>query len=215
MLVKFPPDLPFVSRKHNIWKIFCRLLCGTLVAAGLVGCTSIKVSETPRTAVEQLLLSHASDKAMEDVDLTWLNGKKIFVDDKYFDGYDKAYAISLIRQRLLQNGALLMSSNTGADVIVEIRSGALSMNTTTTLFGIPSIPIPIPLTTTLQIPEIAFYKSDKFDGMARFALYAYDRTSGQPVGVLGAVWGRSHYHLFKLFFLGWTKTDLPELKHKK
>src|ERR1700712_1524905 len=74
----------------------------------MCGCYSAKVSEPPRTAVEQLLLSRASDLAMEDVDLSWARGKKIFVEEKYFESYDKGYAISLIREHLSQNGALLM-----------------------------------------------------------------------------------------------------------
>src|ERR1700759_4581607 len=70
----------------------------------LCGCYSAKISEPPRTVIEQLLLSRAADQAMKDVDLSWLQGKKVFIEEKYFDSYDKGYAMGVIREHISQSG---------------------------------------------------------------------------------------------------------------
>lgn len=179
---------------------------------GLCGCYTAKISEPPRTAIEQLLLSHASDEAMMDVDLKWAGGRKVFIEEKYFDSVDKLYAISLIRQHFSDAGALLMATNNQADVIVEIRSGGLGMNTSETLIGIPTLTIPVPLSGPLQTPEIAFYKSQKADSIGKFALFAYLRETGAHVQSLDATSGYGHFHLYKVFGVAWRHTDVPQLK---
>jgi len=178
----------------------------------LCGCFTAKQSEPPRTATELLLLSTASDNAMKDVNLTWLRGKKIFVEEKYFEGIDKGYAISLIRDHLSSAGALLMKTDDKADVIVEIRSGGLGMNTSATLFGIPTLTIPVPLSGPLQTPEIAFYKSDKADSIGKFALYAYVRETGEHIASQGPMSGYAHFYFYKIFGIKWKRTNIPELK---
>jgi hypothetical protein len=178
----------------------------------LCGCYTAKMSEPPRTALEQLVLSRSSDLAMDGVDLSWVNGKKIYVEEKYFDSYDKAYVIGLIRQHLNEAGGLLMKADDKADLIVEIRSGGLGMDTSETMVGIPSLSIPVPLSGSLQTPEIAFYKNTKANAIAKFALFAYARDSGEFVHSVGPVSGYSHFHLYKLVGITWKRTDVQQLK---
>jgi len=178
----------------------------------LCGCYTAKMSEPPRTALEQLVLSRSSDLAMDGVDLTWVRGKKIFVEEKYFDSYDKPYVIGLIRQHLNEAGGLLMKTDDKADMIVEIRSGGLGMDTSETLFGLPALTVPVPLSGSLQTPELAFYKNTKANGIAKFALFAYTRDTGEFVRSVGPVSGYSHFHLYKLVGITWIRTDVQQLK---
>jgi hypothetical protein len=178
----------------------------------LCGCYTSRVSETPRTATEQLLLSRAAEQAMKGVDVMWLQGKKIFVEDKYFESYDKGYAVGVIRERLSRYGALITSTNDKADVIVEIRSGSLAMNTSELLIGIPSVAVPVPFVGVAQTPEIAFFKDEKADGIAKFALFAYVRESGDYISATGPDAGKSHFYRYKLLVVNWQKTDIPELR---
>jgi|ERR1700722_2332491 len=185
-----------------------------LCAAVLSGCSTVKTTDTPRTATEQLLLSTASDHATDNFDLGWIQGKKTFVEDKYFESYDKGYVISLIRQHLSQNGALLVKTDDKADVIVEIRSGALAINSSQFLFGLPAFTLPVPLAGPLTTPEIAFYKNQKQDSIGKFALVAYMRNSGEYLQSAGPVDGYAHFHRYSAFGYGWLRTDIPELKHR-
>jgi len=180
----------------------------------LCGCHSVKVSEPPRTALEQLLLSSAADRAVVPVDLAWVKGLAIFVQDKYFESYDKGYAISLIRDRLSLAGGRLIKEEDKADYIVEIRSGGLGMNTSQTLFGIPSFALPIPFSGPIQTPELAFYKSQKADSTGKFALFAYKRDSGEHLESTGPMAGKAHFYFYKLFFVSWQRTDVTELQRQ-
>ena len=178
------------------WAIKCAL--GLLFAVVVSGCHSVKTSEPPRTAVEQLLLSTAANGAMRTVDFSWLEGRKVFVEDKYFESYDKGFAVGVIRERLSASGALLVRTNDKADVIVEIRSGALSVHSSQTLFGLPTLGLPIPLAGPVQTPELAIYKSQLSDSIAKFALFAYERETGKYIHASAPMLGHAHYHLYSV-----------------
>lgn len=191
------------------------LFCFVIAAGFLCGCTTVRETTPARTATEQLLLSTAAEKATADRYFAWLTGKKVFVEEKYFDSYDKGNAISLIRERISASGALLVKSDDKADTIVEIRSDALSMNNSSTLLGVPAMTVPIPLAGPVQTPELALYKDGKSDSIGKFALFAYERESGKYLHTADAMLGRAHLHLYKVLFISWKKTDVPELAKPK
>jgi len=133
------------------------------------------------------------------------------VEEKYFESYDKGYAVGVIRERLSASGALLVKAEDKADVIVEPRSGVLSMDNDETLVGLPAMGLPIPLAGVVQTPELAFYKSKKADTIAKFALFAYERGSGRYLESAPPMEGGARFHLYKVLFVSWLKTDVPEL----
>jgi hypothetical protein len=186
-----------------------------LVLGLLTGCYSSRQTDPPRTATEQLLISTAADHAVRDLDTDWIKGKKTFVEEKYFEAYDKGYVISSIRQHLAESGALLMPAADKAEVIVEIRSGALSINTSSMLIGIPTVTIPVPFSGPMQTPEIAFYKKDKENSIGKLALFAYMRETGEHFQAEGPVTGYAHLRLYKAFFVSWKRTDIPQLQGKR
>ncbi len=181
------------------------------------GCTTVRESTPSRTATEQLLLSTATEHALEDQRFPWLEGKKTFVDDRFFESYDKGNAVSAIRERIAASGAFLVKTQEYADVVVEVRSPVLSMDNSDTILGIPAMSLPIVLTgMPIQTPEIALYKAKKSNTLAKFALFAYERPSGQYLRSVNPMMGRSYLRLYKIVFVSWQKTDVPELgpKHK-
>jgi len=185
------------------------------VIAGVSGCQSVKDSSPARTATEQLLLSTAADSALENARFSWLDAKRVFVEEKYFESYDKGYAMGLIRQRLSASGALLVKTEDKAEVIVEVRSGALSMDSSQTLVGLPAMTIPVPLTGAVPTPQIGLYVNDSFDSAAKIALFAYERPSGRYLQSAGPMVGRAYLHRYKLLFLvTWRKSNVPELSRQ-
>ena len=187
-------------------------LAGCLaLGAALCGCTTVRESTPQRTATEQLLLSTAADHALDGQRFPWLAGKKVFVEDKYFESYDKGYAVGLIRERFAADGALLMTTQNQAEVVVEIRSGAFSMDNQQLLVGLPTMTLPVPLTGPMTTPEVAFYKRQKSDSVAKFVLFAYEGASRRYLQSESPMLGRSKLYLYKLVFVPWQKTDVPEL----
>ena len=148
------------------------------------------MTDTPRTATEMLLLSHAVDSAVSQIDFSPLAGCYVYVDaaglDK--DVVDRAYLISLVRQQVAAAGAILQDERHKADYIVEIRSGGIGTDRHSVLVGTPALQLPsvMPGMPT-NIPEIALVKKNDQRGVAKIALFAYNRHTGRAVWQSGNV----------------------------
>jgi hypothetical protein len=190
------------------------LCCLSAVILGLfaTGCHSLNVSEPKRTAAEQLLLSTAADRGLQGVDLTSLRGKKVFLEEQYFHSYDQEYVLGAIRELILKNGAFMVRKIEDAETIVEARAGGLGIDTRISLFGIPALPIPIPMVGTLATPEIALYKAELHDSTGKFVLVAYDNKTGGFVHSTGSLAGKAYFNYYRVLgFFNWRSTDIPEL----
>jgi Family of unknown function (DUF6655) len=186
----------------------------TLAALAGGGCASYKLTNPPRSATEQLLLSTAADRALASADLKMFAKQKVFLDPTYFDSYDSKYALGEIRDALSRAGALLEPDAKDADIIMEARAGALSTDNSDTLIGIPKTGLPIPLTGVLPIPELAFYESDKQFAYAKIALLAYANQSRAHIFSSGPLDGKSYNKYHKVLFVSWVFSDIPEKQTK-
>ncbi len=181
--------------------LFLKLL--TLGAAALAGgCTTVTMTEPPETATEQLLITTAIDNAVANMNVGIPPGTKIFVDTSYFDGVGRdqkvlfpKYAMAAIREKLLRSGALLAPDRQTADMIVEARTGAQSVDHNSLFVGIPSISIPIPpyFVTPVTTPELALFKRDRQTGVAKLAIVAYRQGTGAFVSASGPSFGSSNH----------------------
>lgn len=180
------------------------------LALFVCGCASSLVTNPPRSATEQLLLSGSADRAMASVNLGIFSGRTAYLDLTYFDSYDSKYAEGEIRDALFRAGALLVNNATNADVIIEARSGALAIDNDTILFGIPNMSVPIPLSVPIEIPEVAFYKTQTQHSYAKFALLAYVNQSRAHIYSSGPLVGKAYHDYHKILFISWVATDVPE-----
>ena len=180
-----------------------------LIAVGLAACSTVRATNPPRTATEELLISTAADRAADRLAPAIALGTKVFVDATLFDGTDVKYATAAVRDRLLKLGAYLVPDRKHADMVVELRAGALGIDEHSFLVGIPSFGVPVPLAGTLQIPEFALYKRAVRKGIAKFAVTGYDAKSGALRDSAAAQYGLSHYKDWTLLFLiSWHKDDV-------
>lgn len=187
-----------------------------LAAVLFAGCSTYNMTNPPRSVTEQLLLSTAADRAIQTVSLTSLVNKKIYVDGTYFDSYDPKYVLGSIRDAISRAGGLLVPVASNSDIIVEARSGALSIDQSSSLIGLPQTGLPIPLTGVLSIPEIALYKADHQHSIAKLALLAYSTHTSEHIYSSGPMVGKANNTYYKLLgFIQWTSTDIPEKKRKK
>ena len=177
----------------------------------LGGCTTTRESNPQRTATEQLLISKAAERAAGQMLASFASGTKVFVDAQYFEGLDSKYTVGAIRDQLAKDGAQLIADRGSADVVVEIRSGAQSIDQTSTLFGIPSLDLPIPLSGALKVPEIALFKKAQRLGVASIAMTGYDQKGGSYRFTVGPDNGYSHQTQWTvLIFISWGTNDLNE-----
>jgi hypothetical protein len=164
-----------------------RMLAGSaLVLAGVLttGCGTVKTTGTVRSGTEQLLLTNAWDSALQKVDFRPLTGVPVYLDTANINAsIDQGWIVSSLRQTMLQQGVLLRPKPEQAQWIVEARVGAYGTDEHNLLIGIPQTTIPATITGIPQgtLPEIPLAKRSEQQAIAKLALFAYDRSSGQIV----------------------------------
>ena len=159
----------------------------------VAGCGTTRSSDTARTATEQLLISHSIDESISELDCTRLRDKKVFLDAQYLDGtVDKGYLISSLRQHLLAAGCLLQEERSRATYVVEVRAGAIGTDRHSLLVGVPAMTLPTVLPgQPSSIPEIPFIKKSDAIGVAKIAVFAYNRLTGERVWQSGMLEAQS------------------------
>lgn len=178
-----------------------------VIACVSVGCGTTRSSDTTRTATEQLLLSDAIDRAVESLDMQMLEGQSVYLDDSRIGSnvVDRDYLISSIRQHMLASGCVLKSNRDEADFVLEARSGTLGTDRNDLLFGIPATNVPqvVPLQgVPAALPEIPFAKRSLQRAVAKLAVFAYHRESGEPVWQSGLATSESTSQGFWLLGAG-------------
>jgi hypothetical protein len=161
-----------------------------LVVLGVAGgCGTTRITDTLRTGTEQLLISNAIDRSVSELDFQCLAGKSVYFDPQYLEGVvDRGYLISSLRQHLLATGCRLQEERTKATYVVEIRSGGVGTDRHALLVGVPQMNVPTLVPgQPAQIPEIPLAKKTDQQGIAKIAVFAYNRLTGQPVWQSGVV----------------------------
>ena len=206
-----PVDVPPRSRSVSVQlgAAFVCLLCF------VSGCATIRVTDPPRTADEEFLLTDAATRAVNQLTMDPLRGRLVWVVSEYtfsttqpFDQsfltnevrsptFENAFLIAELRARLLQSGVRLAESRSQAEVILEVRTGALSVNRIDFLLGIPATYIPGATSTAgsttipLALPELALFKTTRQQGFGSVAFVAYWKNSGELLAISGPFVGRT------------------------
>jgi hypothetical protein len=168
-----------------------RVLCA--LALFCAGCGTTRRTDTSRTATEQLLLADAIDRSVSRIDFGLLAGREIYLDNSYLgSAVDKEYITSTLRQHMLACGCVLKDKKDEADFVVEVRAVAVGTDRHDLLFGTPSTSVslgafsPVPGAPPAQVPEIALAKRTDQIGVAKIAVFAYERATGVPVWQSGS-----------------------------
>jgi hypothetical protein len=168
------------------------LLALLLLAA--LGCGTVKTTGTTRSGTEQLLLTNAWDAALQKVDFRPLTGVPVYLDTTNVSAVDQGWVVSSLRQALLTQGVLLRSKPEQAQWIVEARVGAYGTNDYGLLLGIPQTTVPQLLVgqPSGTVPEMPLVKKNAQDAVAKLAMFAYDRASGQLVWTSGTLLAKAN-----------------------
>lgn len=187
-----------------------------LLLVFLSACTSTVQTNPDRSAVEEMLISTAAERAAARLAFDIPKESRVFVDHSFIESdgsSDYKYAIAAIRAHLLEQGAALTDDKKEADIVIETRAGALSTDQRNTLVGIPEFSLPLPLASTpITTPEIALYAADEQKGTAKLAMVAYEAKDGKQIASVEPKYGFSHNtKRTVLIFISWTDSDyMPE-----
>lgn len=206
------------------------LVLWLLLGAG--GCATVRVTDSPRTADEEFLLTVAASRAVGQLSLDSLRGRTVFLLTEYAfatsqpynetfftnqvlsPSFADAFMVAELRSRLLNVGARLSTSRENADVILEVRTGALAINRTDFLLGIPALAVAGTSASTLNnlavaTPNLALYQSIRQEGYGSVAVVGYWRTTGDILVNSGPFVGFTHR--YDTFIFGYQLQPLGDI----
>lgn len=149
--------------KHVAGLVLAAMVC-------VAGCAGRQFSNTPRTAIEQMILTRAVDLALEKFEMPELAGAKVYPDFTNLKATDAEYIKVATRARLAKIGATLVEKADEADFVAEIASGALGTEFKKSMIGLPSIPVP---NAGVPMPEMAFHKSIEQTGIVKLLIFVH------------------------------------------
>ena len=205
-----------------------------LTAATVAGCAMAREpSKTPRTAIEQLLLSHAIERALDDLTVPIAEGSSVAVEVEGFSNYlpfqsagqstkdsqpqtlqnpvygpqsDLFYVHDAVEGRLGELGYRLQDRLQDAQYRIKVLVKALGTEQGETFFGMPpvqSVLLPFAL------PELTLFREQDQMGYMRYSLDVYEVGTGRFISSTPWYLGTAYYHQFTvLFFLRFKRTDL-------
>ena len=190
-----------------------------LLLGSAAGCVNKqRMTEPTRSVGEQLLFSTAIDRALLELDLEAigrLKGFKVYLSTVYLQTLDQEYLVGSLRDLLLSSGVLVVDDIAQAEMIVEVRTGANSLDSATVTAGIAEDQaLPNPITgAPVALPELAFFKKQNNVSLTKIALVAYHADSREHIFSSGTLLGGAydrHYQFLGLIRLRFT--DVPELR---
>lgn len=196
-------------------------------ALAITGCSlEQEISRTPRTAVEQVLLTQAVERALVNLTVNLPEGVNVEVDATSLDtdrprlrmtdadigsfnnipSRDILYIRDTVAAVLGRHGFRVRARDVEAPYLIRVMAESFGTMQGMTFFGMPpvqSVLIPFAL------PELTLYKEVKQTGYARLRLDVYDYRTGEFLGSTATLVGRSYFDQYTvLFFLTWQVTDI-------
>jgi hypothetical protein len=177
------------------------------LALGLLGtaCTTVRITATERSSIEQRLLVRALERAAARLDITPLVGRLVRIE-LFTLTKDQTFAREFLRARLEQRG-LRVSTGADADLLLQVFTAAVAVDSSDTLVGLPAMQAPV---LAIPIPEIALFKWALSRGRAEVQSYVYD-ASGRLLGQVRDALGEAKYDRFTiLIFISFAVTDIDK-----
>jgi hypothetical protein len=204
--------MPVVMRtllQNNIKRNVLLVLILQLALLQMTGCTSIRMTQTPRSALEQELEATALERAVSQLSIEQFKDKRVDLKLMGLNANDLPFAAAFFRVWLLKQGVKVVQDNEPFDLQLEVFLRVLAVDQTEVLFGTPEFNF-----LGIPIPAIAFYRHLLNRGRADLKGYVYDPESPILVNELPISLGKAKHDRYTLLFIiSWTISDLD--KHPK
>lgn len=176
-----------------------RAAAAGLAALAVAGCSTVRLTDPPRTATEQFLLSQAAVEAVDRLNFETLRGRAAWIEEKYFAASEVQFVLGQMRAKMLLQGVRLVPERNEAEVVVEVRSGGVGIDRYGFLLGAPASLYPASTLTgaggdaavPIVLPELSLLKNVDQRSVADVAYVAYWRETGEVVAASGPYTGRA------------------------
>lgn len=196
------------------------------LTALVTGCAlEQEVSRTPRTAVEQVLLTQAVEEALVNLSLRLPEGVNVDVDATGLESdrsrlrttnadlgaidrpsRDILYIRDIVAAELGRRGYRVSARDTESPYLVRVMAESFGTMQGIVFVGMPPVQsVLIPF----SLPELTLYKNQSQSGYARLHLDVYDNRTGEFLGSTPKLVGRAYYNQYTLLILAtWHRTDV-------
>lgn len=176
------------------------------LVAGVAGCSAERViNNTPRTAMQQLVVTESADRAVRRIQWPKLRGRRIFVETASpAAADDQAYLRKAVAAQLGYGGAMVVEDRAQAEFVATVFAGSLGTEQSSKFVGIPSMQsvlLPVPF------PEIAIYKSLRQSGFAKVEVVITEPATGRVIYRDGPESAESYWTEFTVLLFGFYRTD--------
>jgi hypothetical protein len=202
-----------------------RSVIGLLLIILLSGCALAREpSKTPRTAIEQLLLSHAIERSLADLTVPLSEGASAVVEVVGFGNVqpfqntaqkpgllygfpsDFSYVRDAVAGHLGELGLQIRTHEGDAAYRIKVMVQSLGTEQGESFFGMPpvqSVLLPFAL------PELTLYKEQDQKAHMRYSLDIYETATGRLIGSTPWYIGSAYYHQYTILFaFRFISTDL-------
>lgn len=165
-------------------KVF--LFAAAAVTLLIAGCSSPRVTDTKRSAVEQYLLAVTIERLSAHAGLEKYAGKKVYFDYSYLVTQDdKQYLQGRLEMIMARANSVVVAKQADADIMIQPLCGVLATDYDTILLGTPSLPVPVPQTDlSIVIPEIPIFKLYNRRAYGRMAFNIFDAKTRKPLDTI-------------------------------
>ena len=202
------------------------LVLSSIVTALLMGCAlEQEISRTPRTAVEQVLLTQAVEQALVNLKVQLPEGVNVDVDATGLESgrsqlrmtnadrgaidrpsRDILYVRDIVAAEFGRRGYRVSARDTESPYLVRVMAESFGTMQGSIFVGMPPVQsVLIPF----SLPELTLYKRQNQSGYARLHLDLYDNRTGEFLGSTPKLVGRAFYNQYTvLIFATWNRTDV-------
>jgi hypothetical protein len=197
-----------------------------IVTALVTGCAlEQEVSRTPRTAVEQVLLTQAVEKALVnlsvqlpegvnvDMDVTGLESDRSRLDMTNTGqsminrpSRDILYIRDAVAAELGRRGYRVSAQGAESPYLVRVMAESFGTMQGNVFVGMPPVQsVLIPF----SLPELTLYKRQSQSGYVRLHMDVYDNRTGEFLGSTPKLIGRAYFNQYTVLILAtWLRTDV-------
>ena len=180
------------------------LVVSPLAVILIMGCTSIRMTQTQRSTLEQQLAVKALERAVSQLRIEQFEGKRVSLELFGLNENDLPFTKEFIRVWLVKHGVSVIQDNEKIDLRLKVFVKVLAVDQTEVLLGTPEFNF-----LGIPVPAIAFYRHLLNRGRVDLQMYAFDQQAVTLLDEFPIRIGKARHDRFTaIFIISWTKSDL-------
>ncbi len=187
------------------------ILISIVFLMGTWSCSSVRMTTTERSILEQQLMVQGISRALDGFDLTQFYGKRVSLDVTGLCEEEVAFTEEYLHVHLGKNGIQVATDQKDVELKIRVLAPVLAVDQSETLLGTPQFTF-----LGIPIPAIVLYRKVSNTSRAEIEMYVYDAKTDNMTTALPPGIGMANFDSFTiLFIISWTSSDLEEREEQR